>query len=152
MPKSLEDFEVKVNLKGWHIRGFTTFNEGQVLTGKSIHPRVLAALKAKETFGKAKTPVCELVKGDLADLEAAMSAAGAEAGSVKPAIRHEPKLNEGDTPGPQLPKNTTTVIEPKTVEKKVEEPKAEEPKVEEPKAEPEAKPVVKKTAVKKTSK
>lgn len=91
MAKKLEDFMVIINMPGWHIRGYRPLSKGQVVEGKDIHPRMVVALKNKETFfdkgGAGLCPVCELKGGKADELEEAMKAA---AEAPKPAPKAQP--------------------------------------------------------------
>ena len=112
MSKKLDDFMVIVNVNGWHIRGMRACSKGQVFEGKDIHPRMLQALKDKETFkqdGTLLRPVCDLKGGTVEELEKAMAAPEKEAPKPKVEPKPEPKVEKpaatsAEAPEPKIKK------------------------------------------------
>jgi hypothetical protein len=90
MSKILDDFTVRVNLDGWHVRGHGTCWEGQEFHGAEILPRMVKALAGGEKFKFQGTmaPVCVLRGGTVEELKAAFKEAGLDINvAAGPAIK-----------------------------------------------------------------
>ena len=109
MSSKLSNFAVKILLDGWYIQGYGACTKDQMVTGANIQPRMLEALKTKETFEANGViyPVCELFGGSVDDLEQAMSKP-AESLPVSPAASIPP-------PAVVPPAAVPAVVPPATV-------------------------------------
>ena len=78
MARKLDDFTVRVNLDGWHIRGHGSCWEGQEFHGSEILPRMVTAIVKDEKFmfQGVKASVCVLRGGTVSELKAAFRAEG----------------------------------------------------------------------------
>jgi len=127
MAKKLSDFTVKVNLHGWYIKGYVTCTQGQEFEGDRIHPRMVQALEDGDDFvlNGAKTPVCILKGGSLAELKAVMEAGDEPASAPAPkpsAPTVEPPV-EQDKPKPPVVEPPVEQDEPKPSRKPSRKPK-----------------------------